>query len=33
MLVLGRLAEKAIQGQNEREAELALSNLKAKMEM
>lgn len=32
MLVLGRLAEKAIQGQNEREAELALSNVKAKME-
>jgi uncharacterized membrane protein len=30
--VLGRLAEAAIRGQNEREAELALSNIKARME-
>ena len=30
--VLGKLAEAAIRGQNEREAELALSNVKAKME-
>jgi uncharacterized membrane protein len=32
-LVLGRLAEKAMRGQNEREAELALANVKAKMEL
>lgn len=30
--VLGRIAEQALRGQNEREAELALSNVKAKME-
>jgi uncharacterized membrane protein len=30
--VLGRVAEHAIRGQNEREAELALSNIKARME-
>jgi carbon monoxide dehydrogenase subunit G len=30
--VLGKLAEKALRGQNEREAGLALSNVKAKME-
>jgi hypothetical protein len=30
--VLGRIAEMAIRGQNEREAELALSNVKARME-
>jgi uncharacterized membrane protein len=30
--VLGRIAEKALRGQNEREAELALSNVKVRME-
>ena len=30
--VLGRIAEQSLRGQNEREAELALSNVKAKME-
>jgi hypothetical protein len=30
--VLGKIAEKALRGQNEREAELALSNVKVRME-